>query len=110
MEACHAGGYPAAEWQELGTSVRVIFYPHSATMLGLEEKKETSTIEDLIPRQMEILNIIETKDGLSFRQIMEKLSFSISERSLKYDLSKLRFLGLITPKGKGRAIVWLRVK
>jgi len=27
-EACRSGGYPELEWHELGTVMRVVFYPH----------------------------------------------------------------------------------
>jgi ATP-dependent DNA helicase RecG len=108
VEACHAGGYPEPEWQELGTSFRVTFYPHGSTVL--QEEKQTTVIKDLQSRQAEILNILVVGESLPFRQIVEKLPFSISERSLRYDLAWLRSLGFITSKGKGRAIVWERLR
>lgn len=110
MDACNSGGYPEAEWQELGTSIRVIFYPHSKTLLEFKKEKAISISEDLSPRHHAILDIFIIGESLSFSQIIKKLPISISERSLRYDLVQLRNLGFLTTKGKGRAIIWQRVK
>ena len=110
IEACYAGGYPEPEWQELGTSLRVVFNPHTATVLGLQEQKVTPVMEDLLPKQAAILNTFAVGESLSFRQIVEKLGFGISDRSLRYDLAHLRSLGFIISKGRGRALVWQRIK
>ncbi len=106
IEACVAGGYPEAIWQELGTSFRVIFYPHAATSLEPNSSKPTHLIKDLPPKQTAILNIFAVDEDLSFRQIMERLPFNIPERSLRHDLAKLRSLGFLTSKTQGKIIFW----
>ena len=110
IETCHAGGYPEPKWQELGTTFRVIFNSHSTTVLGAQEKRVVLPMEDLLPRQIAVLNIFTDRESLPFRGILEKLSTNISERSLRYDLARLRSLGFLVSKGKGRGIVWQRVK
>jgi len=107
IEACRSGGYPEPEWKELGASLRVTFFPHPKTFLE-RTQKATSNTEELIPRQISILNQFSEVDNLSFRQIMENLHLSISERSLRYDLAHLKNLGFLIPKGKGRATIWHR--
>jgi ATP-dependent DNA helicase RecG len=108
IEACLTGGYPEPEWQELGTSFRVIFSPHRASMLRVDE--QNSVLEGLRPKHLAILNAFSIGESLSLRQIVEKLASGISERSLRYDLAQLRNLGFIISKGKGRASVWQRIK
>lgn len=51
IEACYEGGYPEPEWQELGTSVRVIFYPHPTTILEIIEQKKMPLKEYLTAKQ-----------------------------------------------------------
>jgi predicted HTH transcriptional regulator len=110
IAACYEGGYPEPEWQELGTSMRVIFYPHPTTILEITEQKKTSVKEELAAKQAKILNVFSVGESLPFREIIEKLTFNMSERSLRYDLSQLRNLGYLSTLGKGRAIVWQRMK
>jgi ATP-dependent DNA helicase RecG len=110
VEACDAGGHPKPEWQELGTTIRVTFYPHTTTVLKSEGQEEIPSAGDLLPRQTAILNTLAIGESLPFRQIMEKLLVCISERSLRYDLALLSNLGYLMSKGKGRAIVWQRIR
>jgi len=109
IEACRVLGYPEPEWLELGTSFRVIFYPHAKTTLNVQELKSVSA-EVLLPRQAAILNILGVGESLPFRQIMEKLPLKVSERTLRYDLTRLQEAGFLILKGKGRTTVWLRVR
>ncbi len=106
-EACAAGGYPEASWVELGTSFRVTFYPHIATGLGLQCPKPVT--ENLLPKQIAILKAFTLGENFSFRQVLEKLPFSIPERSLRHDLTKLRNLGFLTSKKQGKTLLWHRV-
>lgn len=41
--ACHFGGYPEPMWEELGTVLRVTFYPHPETLLQLGAKSGTKS-------------------------------------------------------------------
>lgn len=105
MEACEKGGYPKPKWEELGTSIRVTFYPYSPSFL-----KEKSYLKDLLDREKIILNIFEEKDSLAFREIFKKLPIKISKRMLRYDLAQLKKKGFLKSKEKGRASIWQRTK
>lgn len=109
VEACNAGGYPEPEWQELGATLRVTFHSHTTTVLKPKEQEDTPSAEELLPRHNALLNALAIGENLPFREIMGKLPFSISERSLRYDLSLLSNLGYVISKGKGRAVVWQRI-
>jgi ATP-dependent DNA helicase RecG len=110
VEACRAGGYPDPDWQELGSSIRVIFYPHAKTVLESQSQETQAIQQHLIPRQESLLSVFVVGECLPFRQIIQKLSSNISERSLRYDLLHLQSLGFLVAQGKGRALVWKRVR
>ena len=110
VEACKVDGYPEPEWQELGSAIRVIFYPHTKASLDDRNTIDTSIQEDLAPRQKVILSLFSIGESLPFRQIVEKLPLKISERSLRYDLTRLFSLGFLVSKGRGRAVYWQRVR
>lgn len=109
IEVCNREGYKEPMWEELGSSIRVTFYPHQTSLLELPKQKEL-TIKDLSQRHREILKIFKIGEGLPFRHIQEYLKIPLSERSLRYDLAQLKDLGFLKTHGKGRALVWLRVK
>lgn len=84
-EACRMGGYPEPKWEELGTVLRVTFFPHAevakksklgakiGTKLALSQHLDTE-IENLMtfceqPRFMsEMMNLIGWKDRTKFRK------------------------------------------
>ncbi|MBM3198413.1 MAG: hypothetical protein FJZ58_04060 [Chlamydiae bacterium] len=101
LAACHAGGYKEPLWQELGTFLRVTFYPHNKTVL-----QETS----ITMRQQDILSIFTLGIPLPFREIVEKIPFALSERALRYELTQLKAQGLLSSQGKGRATMWVRTR
>lgn len=106
IEACRAEGYPEPKWEELGTYIRVTFYPSPQTMLTF---KETSLESELMDREKIILSLFEKGESLPFRKIFKALSTQISKRMLQYNLAELKKKGYLISKGKGRAVVWLRI-
>lgn len=100
-EDCKRGGYAVPQWQELGAFVRVTFFPHSQT----KDEPRRVTL-DPAERQKAILSLFTPELSLSFREIFNLLSGSISERTLRHDLSILKKKKLLASSGKGRAILW----
>jgi ATP-dependent DNA helicase RecG len=109
MDACRAGGYPEPKWEEIGMNLRVTFYPHSQSILPGEFIAEDRAREALSEREMAILAIFKKPRRLPFREIFKRLSFRISERTLRYDLAQLKAKGAIISQGKGRSQVWVVV-
>jgi ATP-dependent DNA helicase RecG len=107
IENCKTNNYPKPKFEELGTTIRVTFFPHSKTTLPSKKIKKTST--DLTAREEIILSLFKGKATLAFHQIHKKTTPQISERTLRYDLMRLKEKGLLISKGKGRALVWKRV-
>ena len=98
VDACEAGGYPKPEWLELGTSMRVIFYPHPATQV--QQRRQ------LTARQQDILALFSKHEALSFREIFNQLGHPVSERTLRYDLVQLKKLGRLMSEGRGPSTTW----
>lgn len=98
ITACHNEGYPEPCWEELGTAIRVTFYPHPETTI--------SDNGDSWTRRRKILKQLRDGTALSFREIRDRLEEPISERTLRYDLSNLRDAGLLLSEGRGPATKW----
>jgi ATP-dependent DNA helicase RecG len=104
IEVCEKEGYPEPKWEELGTAIRVTFYPHPQTRLVEEET--SSFHEEFLDREKAIVSLFKKGGNLAFREIFKRLSPGISERTLRYDLVQLKRKGVLISKGKGRAMVW----
>lgn len=107
-ESCLAGGYPEPKWEELGTIMRVTFYPSPKTALRAPRKPKSIDAE-LDEREKAILRLFKQNKSMQFRDIFERLSPPISERMLRYNLAALKKKGYLTAKGKGRAIIWQKI-
>ncbi len=106
MDACHTGEYPQPKWEELGTSIRITFYPHEQTCLSLREERKRDDAQELMEREKQLLKLFKKGSPIAFREIFKEFSPGISERMLRYDLARLKKLNLLISRGKGRAIVW----
>jgi ATP-dependent DNA helicase RecG len=109
IDACHSGEYPEPKWEELGTSIRVTFYPHRQTLFVARESPKIEFAHELMEREKRLLALFQTEKAIPFREIFKKLSPCVSERMLRYDLARLKKLKLLISKGKGRAIVWQKL-
>ena len=98
---CEEKGYPIPQWTELTTSIRVVFYPHTGTILPT-----SGELHSLSPRQQAILDLLTHHRSLSLNRLAIELDEDISLRTLRHDLAQLRDHGLVTTAGKGRATKW----
>jgi ATP-dependent DNA helicase RecG len=105
IEACRNEGYPEPKWEEIGTYIRVTFYPSLRTVLTFKETREE---EELTDREKVILNLFKQGESLPFREIFHRFVSPISKRMLQYGLAELKRKGLLISKGKGRALIWKR--
>jgi ATP-dependent DNA helicase RecG len=104
IEACREGGYPEPKWEELGTYIRVTFYPSPRTVLTFRETENV-----LSEREQAILNLFGSGESLPLREIFSRYS-TISKRMLQYELAQLKQKGYLLSKGKGRALVWQKIR
>ncbi len=103
-DSCKEHGIPAPKFSER-TGGLVVTFKFAELIGGYKEKKEI----ELTPRQLEILKLLE-KSSLNGTQLAEKLSDTPSVRIIQKDLVILERAGLVSRKGKARAIVWDFVK
>lgn len=70
----------------------------------------TSTIDKVNDnsekRQKEIISVLQKYKSLSNKEILNQISYEISDRTLRYDLEKLSNKGLVIKVGKGRGLKW----
>lgn len=102
IESCEKGGYPHPKWEELGTTIRVTFYPFSQDLLNKKQESKKYFTE----RERMILMLFKKKKYLPFREIFNNMSEKVSERMLRYDLAQLKEKRALRSKGKGRATIW----
>jgi Fic family protein len=67
------------------------------------EKKDGGQKDCLLPRRAEILNIIKDHRIISFDQIHRRF-LAVNERTLRYDLKKLKDSGLIRKRGNTKGV------
>ncbi len=106
LDACKEGGYPEPKWEELGTTVRVTFYPHVQASLPVEKQFVLAEEPPLLSREQAIIDLFKGHESLPFREIYKRLVPRISERMLRYNLAELKKRGLLISTGKGRSNVW----
>lgn len=97
-----AVGNPAPHFEETDIDVNVCLPLREAILSG---KKTVSKIE-LNTRQEEILAIIEKNKTISIQQVLSELKKPVPQRTIQSDLTKLKSIGLINSKGKGKATTW----
>ena len=98
LNACGAGGYPEPEWAELGTAVRVIFYPHPETV-----ESEPTDVPVNVPvnnRQKWFLNQIGKGVQVSSSELSAQ--WDISQKTAKRDIADLKQKGLIEFSGASK--------
>lgn len=106
VEASRVGGYPNPVWEELGTAIRVVFFPHLATQ---EEVKSPLNVKvkALTSRQQKIINFMHKKEPLSSRKIYQGLKGEVSERTFRNDLLELKAQGKLKMMGSGPNTLWV---
>ncbi len=107
LQACLIGGCKEPIWEELGSVLRVTFFPYVESFLA-QETQASPFEREIFEREVVILNLFQGGESLPFREIFQRLSIPISERTLRYDLAQLKERGLLNCRGKGRGVVWRR--
>jgi ATP-dependent DNA helicase RecG len=102
LNECLAQGLPEPIFSEDSGGVNVTFF-FKEPMVTLNVSAEVEIA--LTERQREILAILRKYTALSRRAIVQALGLSISDRTLKRELSHLATLGLITLEGRGPNII-----
>lgn len=94
-EACRSGGYPEPEWHELGTVMRVVFYPHP-DVSGLRHLDVLVNVPANVPvndRQKWFLEQLAL--GKNCRASDLAAHWSVTEKTAKRDIAALKKGGVI---------------
>lgn len=103
IDSCKAHDIPLPEFEEYSGGLAVIFkfkeyLPHFAHPI--------EQFQGLNDRQREIINLLSKEGSLNPRHILAKLSKPIPERTLRYDLSTLKKMGILDKTGRANATLW----
>lgn len=103
IDLCRDQGLSAPEFSEYtgGFSVRFKFKETIGTNIAAKPK-----VDQLTPRQKEILDILMQQGPLSIKDIESKLIDRVPERTLRHDLSSLKKIHLLKTTGSARNTVW----
>lgn len=105
-KACFKENCSIPRWEELGTVIKVTIYPCLITATKPATIAQPK-LNDLTSRQSEIITLLQEKGKLSAKDIHEMLDHSISERTLRVDLLKLKNRELLITIGNGRSTCWM---
>lgn len=105
MDLCKADGVPEPEFTERTGGLVVTFRFKKPIGVLEDDAKKINNIE-LTARQKEILTIIKKQGDTGIRCVMPELKVPPTQRTVQKELVKLKNLGLVNCKGKGRATSW----
>ena len=108
-ESCQFGGYQIPTWEEIGTTIRVVFKPHEITEPAIETLSYQD-VKELTPQQEKILNYLLNKEPVSAKKIHSSLKEKITDRSLRKDLLELKERGHLRILGSGPSTLWELIK
>lgn len=105
---CDQSSYPLPNWQEIGPVLRVTLKPHDASLVrSMKGSKKLSLGEDgLTIRQEEIVQLLKEHMTLTTKDLYKRLTSSISERTLRGDLTVLKKNKVIRMLGRGPSAQW----
>jgi len=95
IHACHSGGYPEPDWQELGTAFRVIFYPHPAVREYPRADVPVSVPVNVPVNDRQKWFLEQLSAGQKIRASALANHWGTSHKTAKRDISDLRRKGLI---------------
>ena len=106
VQICAKNGYPEPKWLELGTAVKVVFYPHP-------ELKRYSVVGDPAndpanDRQQWFIDQLSTGKNKKAVDIMQ--FWNVSEKTAKRDIAFLRRAGLIGYSGSTKTGQYFIIK
>lgn len=102
IDACRTGGYPEPEWQELGSALRVVFYPHPDAAKGTwSNEPVTEPVNEPVNERQQWF-LAQLANGKRFNVHNILTHWKISESSAKRDIADLKKLGLIEFTGASK--------
>ena len=102
VNSCRTGGYPEPEWIELGSVMRVVFYPHPEVC---EEQIDNVSVNVSVnvpvnQRQQWFIDQIQRHVKVSAKEIAEH--WKVSEKTAKRDITDLKQKSVIAFSGAAK--------
>jgi ATP-dependent DNA helicase RecG len=108
IQSCANAGDPEPEFLSSEAEFKVVFrFPRN---IGAELFYLTNSSIKLSARQKEIIDIISKEDFITANEINSKLSKQVSERTMRYELSAIKDLGLISSEGSTKKATYMITK
>lgn len=108
-DICSAANCPEPTWEELGSILRVTLRPSDHDPIMIQKVDHEINLLEKNEIQERILSLLETHESMSLKELASYISPIASLRTLRYELSKLKELGLIDTEGHARGAKWKRV-
>ncbi len=107
VQSCLHAGHPEPTFSKDAVGITVTL--PSKQPIGPERFTPSDGVSErmLSARQRQILSLIESKEEITLREIKERLVNPPAERTLQDDLARLKSLGLIAGRGRGRGAAWV---
>ncbi len=100
---CNTQGLPLPEFKEYSGGLSVTLRFAENATIRAEKIPDTQQLTD---RQHSIVNILRSEGNLNIRELMEKLPFDTSERTMRRELSYLEKVGVLGAKGRTSSKAW----
>jgi ATP-dependent DNA helicase RecG len=102
---CRENGTPEPDFEEYSGGFSTAFNFKEAMSTAIQ-KPDQAWLEQLTPRQKEIIAILSTENAMSTHAIRQQMQDPPSERTLRYDLANLRDKGVISSVGTTKTTTW----
>jgi ATP-dependent DNA helicase RecG len=107
IDDCKKAGNPIPIYEEVDGSFSITL-PFKEPIRTVIEQGEGSKAR-LTERQIKIIDVLR-KGPLTRQELVDKMKSKLTERTLQWEITKLKKMGFIKTEGKGKATVWLAVE
>lgn len=105
IQDCKNAGNPLPKFEEVGGSFSVTLPFKEPMSTILHGQKRTDKIS-LTTRQKKIIEALQ-EGPLNRQQLIEKSELNLPARTMQWEITNLKKMGLIESKGKGKSTFWL---
>lgn len=95
LEACRSGGYPEPEWNELGTVMRVVFYPHADVSASKPFDVPINVPENVPINNRQKWFLDQLALGKNCRSSNLATKWSVTEKTARRDIADLKKRGVV---------------
>lgn len=101
IEDCHAGGYPAPEWEERGSTLRVVFRPHPEVAVAAFEKEDVpvnvpiNVLENVPINDRQRWYLDQLRGGVPANADAIAGHFHVTEKTARRDIADLKAKRLV---------------